>query len=281
MTTMDIGAWLRGLGLERYERAFRDNEIDPRVLPELTPDDLKELGVTAIGHRRLLIKAIADLATDAGRPADGAQPAAAVSAMGEAERRHLTVMFCDLVGSTPLSSRFDPEDLRDILAGYQSAVAATVARLGGFIAKYMGDGVLVYFGYPQAYEHDAERAVRCGLAVAEAVAKLDVGVPLETRIGIATGLVVVGDMIGEGDSQERGVVGETQIWRLVCKRLLRPAQLSSEIRPAASLAGCSIWKISVLDHSLASLSRSVPGWCAARAPWSAGSRRCGPARRRW
>jgi class 3 adenylate cyclase len=138
---MDIGGWLRGLGLERYERAFRENEIDLRVLPELTTDDLKELGVAAIGHRRLLLKAIADLAAGAGRAA-AASPA---SAPAEAERRQLTVMFCDLVGSTPLSTRFDPEDLREIVGAYHGCVDNTVGRFGGFVAKYMGDGVLIYF----------------------------------------------------------------------------------------------------------------------------------------
>src|SRR5246500_5125629 len=128
---------------------------------------------------------------------------------GEAERRQLTVMFCDLVGSTPLSTRFDPEDLREIVGAYHRCVADTVARFGGFVAKYMGDGVLVYFGYPQAHEDDAERAARAGLAVIAAVGRLATQEPLNVRIGIATGLVVVGDLIGAGAAQERGVVGET------------------------------------------------------------------------
>jgi len=166
---MDIGGWLRGLGLERYEQAFRENEIDLRVLPELTADDLKELGVAAIGHRRLLLKAIADLAAGAGRAAAEDVPAASLAtAAAEAERRQLTVMFCDLVGSTPLSTRFDPEDLREIVGAYHRCVADTVGRFGGFVAKYMGDGVLIYFGYPEAHEDDAERAVRAGLAVIDA-----------------------------------------------------------------------------------------------------------------
>ena len=160
---MDIAAWLRGLGLERYEQAFSENEIDLRVLPELTADDLKELGVVAIGHRRLLLKAIADLAADAGRAAAEDVPAASpANATAEAERRQLTVMFCDLVGSTALSTRFDPEELREELRAYQNAVSTVVARYDGFVAKFMGDGVLVYFGYPRAHEDDAERAVRAG-----------------------------------------------------------------------------------------------------------------------
>src|ERR1700757_2446239 len=142
--TMDIGGWLRRLGLERYEQAFRDNEIDLRVLPELTADDLKELGVAAIGHRRLLLKAIADLAAGAGRAAAEDVPAASpANATAEAERRQLTVMFCDLVGSTPLSTRFDPEDLRGIIGAYHRCVAEIVEGFGGFVARYMGDGELV------------------------------------------------------------------------------------------------------------------------------------------
>ena len=203
---MDIGEWLRSLGLERYEQAFRENEIDLRVLPELTADDLKELGVAAIGHRRLLLKAIAGLAPLTATSGDGeAQPRPLI----EAERRQLTVMFCDLVGSTPLATSFDPEDLRDILGAYHRCVADTVAHFAGFVAKYMGDGVLIYFGYPEAHEDDAERAVRAGLAVVDAVGHLATPEPLNVRLGIASGLVVVGDLIGAGAAQERGVVGET------------------------------------------------------------------------
>ena len=139
---MDIGGWLRGLGLERYEQAFRENEIDLRVLPELTADDLKELGVAAIGHRRLLLKAIADLAASAGRAAAEDVPAASpASAPGEAERRQLTVMFCDLVGSTALAAQLDPEDLREVISAYHRATTDAVGAFGGFVAKYMGDGV--------------------------------------------------------------------------------------------------------------------------------------------
>jgi class 3 adenylate cyclase/predicted ATPase len=224
--TMDIGGWLRGLRLERYEQAFRENEIDLRVLPELTADDLKELGVAAIGHRRLLLKAIADLAAGAGRAAAEDVPAASpANATAEAERRQLTVMFCDLVGSTPLSTRFDPEDLREIVGAYHRVVADTVARFGGFVAKYMGDAVLVYFGYPEAHEDDAERAARAGLAVIDAVGRLATQEPLNVRIGIATGLVVVGDLIGAGAAQERGVVGETPNLAARLQALARPGTL--------------------------------------------------------
>jgi class 3 adenylate cyclase/predicted ATPase len=213
---MDIAGWLQGLGLERYEQTFRDNEIDERVLLKLTADDLKELGVNALGHRRLLLDAIAALATGVEPKVESRSPdqpadsrIASAGSTTEAERRQLTVMFCDLVGSTPLASRFDPEDLRELIGVYHRAVTETVGRFAGFVAKYMGDGVLVYFGYPQAHEDDAERAVKAGLAVVEAVRGLNAPEPLAVRLGVATGLVVVGDLIGEGAAQERGVIGET------------------------------------------------------------------------
>jgi len=202
---VDIAAWLHSLGMQQYEAAFRDNAIDERVLPNLTAEDLKDLGVGLVGHRRRLLDAIAALGAEA--PA-ASTPDAPVRA--DAERRQLTVMFCDLVGSTALSSRLDPEDLREVIAAYHRAVAEVVRSLDGFVAKYMGDGVLVYFGYPQAHEDDAERAVRAGLACIDAVGRLDVNsFKLQARVGIATGLVVVGDLIGEGPAQEQSVVGET------------------------------------------------------------------------
>jgi len=208
--SIDIAEWLRGFGLEQYAPAFRDNHVDGEVLRRLTAEDLRELGVASIGHRRRLLDAIAALGE--GGPSTEAPPAPipALATASEAERRQLTVMFCDLVGSTPLSTRFDPEDLREIVGAYHSCVADTVSRFGGFVAKYMGDGVLVYFGYPRAHDDDAERAVRAGLGLIDAVARLDVkSVELQARIGIATGLVVVGDLIGEGSAQEQSVVGET------------------------------------------------------------------------
>src|SRR6516162_485627 len=205
---MDIAAWLQGLGLERYVPAFRDNEIDWEVLPKLTSEDLKEIGVAAVGHRRKLLDAIAALGAMVPNPAVMAAPSD-VPAPTDAERRQLTVMFCDLVGSTALSTRHDPEDLRELVGGYHRAVSDTVGRFDGFVAKYMGDGVLIYFGYPRAHEDDAERAVRAGLAVIEAVGRLPAREDLRVRLGIATGLAVVGDLIGEGAAQECGVVGET------------------------------------------------------------------------
>ena len=206
---MDIVVWLRDLGLGQYEAAFRENEIDETVLPGLTVEDLKELGVAALGHRRKLLDAIAALRGDASPAPTPGVAAVEAPLRDTAERRQVTVMFSDLVGSTALSARMDPEDLREVISAYQKCVAETVQRFGGFVAKYMGDGVLVYFGYPQAHEYDAERAVRAGLELVAAVSGLKTHAALQTRVGIATGLVVVGDLIGSGASQEQAIVGET------------------------------------------------------------------------
>jgi class 3 adenylate cyclase len=208
---MDIGGWLRSLGLERYEAAFRENEIDDTVLPSLTAEDLKDLGVGIVGHRRKMLDAIAVLGAYASAKAPTAEAPSILPkpAQDAAERRQVTVMFADLVGSTALSARMDPEDLREVISTYQKCVAGTVQRFGGFVAKYMGDGVLVYLGYPQAHEDDAERSVRAGVELIGAVNALEAGTKLQTRVGIATGLVVVGDLIGSGEAQERGIVGET------------------------------------------------------------------------
>jgi class 3 adenylate cyclase len=209
---MDLGAWLRSLGLEQYEAAFRENAVDDAVLPKLTAEDLKDLGIIAVGHRRKLLEAIAELRSGVKADPTSSEPPSAVAALTKdiaAERRQVTVMFSDLVGSTALSARMDPEDLREVISAYQKCVAETVQRFGGFIAKFMGDGVLVYFGYPQAHEDDAERAVRAGLELVTAVSALKTHAPLQARVGIATGLVVVGDLIGSGASQEQAIVGET------------------------------------------------------------------------
>ncbi len=204
---MDIADWLQGLGLARYETVFRDNAIDAETLSDLTETDLEKLGVL-LGHRKRMLRAIDEIRTTALSAL--ADPESASGRPDRAERRQLTVMFCDLVGSTALSSRLDPEDLREVIAAYHRGVAEVVAGFDGFVAKYMGDGVLVYFGYPRAHEDDAERAVRAGLGAIDAVGRLDVkSVRLQARVGIATGLVVVGDLIGEGSAQEQSVVGET------------------------------------------------------------------------
>src|SRR5262245_24827602 len=236
---MDVGGWLRSLGLDRYEAAFRDNEINEQVLASLTQEDLKEIGVGPVGHRRMLLEAIAALHADKGGnalSADAANTSSAPSISPEdrAERRQVTVMFCDLVGSTALSTRMDPEDLREVISTYQNSVAVTVGRFGGFVARYIGDGVLAYFGYPQAHEHDAERAVRTGLALVEEVPKLKTaaGVPMQVRVGIATGLVVVGDLIGGGSVHEHEVVGETPNLAARLQALAEPgtAVISSSTR---------------------------------------------------
>ena len=216
---MDIAAWLRDLGLERYAPAFSDNDIDAAVLPSLTGDDLEKLGIASVGHRRRLLDAIASLrvppapvGTTNAAPIDAVRPLDRMEAHpAQAERRQITVLFCDLVGSTGLSARLDPEDMSELLRTYRSCCAETIGRWDGYIARYMGDGVLAYFGWPRSHEDDAERAVRAGLELVAAVGRLDMGadIPLGARMGIATGQVVVGDLIGEGDAQERDVVGDT------------------------------------------------------------------------
>jgi len=209
---MDVGGWLRKLGLEQYEAAFRENKIDDTVLPRLTAEDLKDLGVGFVGHRRKLLDAIVALRAEASalKPSlSGAPLAIDKAAKDTAERRQVTVMFSDLVGSTALSTRLDPEDLREVISAYQRSVAETVRHFGGFVARYMGDGVLIYFGYPTAHEDDAERAVRSGLALIDAIAALPASEPLQVRIGAATGMVVVGDLVGSGEAQEHDIVGET------------------------------------------------------------------------
>jgi predicted ATPase/class 3 adenylate cyclase len=207
--TKEISDWLDKLGMSEYAQRFAENGIDLSVLPDLTDQDLKDIGVL-LGHRRKLLRAIAELkGVEKGELKPAPPVAASVAPQDTAERRQVTVMFSDLVGSTALSARMDPEDLRDVISGYQKCVAQTVQRSGGFVAKYMGDGVLVYFGYPQAHEDDAERAIRAGLELIEAVGGLKLSAPLQARVGIATGLVVVGDLIGSGAAQEQAVVGET------------------------------------------------------------------------
>ena len=206
-----IADWLKKLGLSEYAQRFAENHVDFSVLPELTDQDLKDLGIV-LGDRRKLLRAIADLngiEKIQSKPTEAATTPVAPQPQDSAERRQVSVMFADLVGSTALSARMDPEDLREIISAYQRCVTETVRRLGGFVAKYMGDGVLVYFGYPQAHEDDAERAVRAGLELIAAVSALKAPVSLQTRVGIATGLVVVGDLIGSGEAQERGIIGET------------------------------------------------------------------------
>src|SRR5262244_1757166 len=206
---LDIDGWLRGIGLAQYAEIFRANDIDGELLGRLTNDDLKDIGVASLGHRKKLLKAIAALTAAPEAPSSIPVAVTEPKTHDTAERRQVTVMFSDLVGSTALSTGMDPEDLREIISVYQKCVAETVRHFGGFVARYVGDGVLVYFGYRQAHEDDAERAIRTGLELITAVAALKTRAPLQIRLGIATGMVVVGDLIGSGSAQEQAVVGET------------------------------------------------------------------------
>ena len=265
---MDVSAWLRGLGLEQYAQLFRDNDIDGEILCGVTAEDLKELGISSFGHRRRLLNAIAALGgepptRDVAQSATSATSAPISPPPIDAERRQLTVMFCDLVGSTALSTRFDPEDLRELIGDYHRAVAATVGRFDGFVAKYMGDGVLIYFGYPQAHEDDAERAVRAGLAVIEAVGQLPAREDLRVRLGIATGLAVVGDLIGKGAAQERGVVGETPNLAARVQALAAPNTLVIAEATRRQIGG--LFDLADLGpQALAGFAEPQPAW---RGPW--------------
>src|SRR5262245_25625570 len=197
-----IAEWLNALGLGQYALRFADNDIDTNVLRDLTDADLEKVGVS-LGHRKRILRAIAEL--------DETATSSETTHADAPQRRQLTVMFCDLVGSTPLSTRLDPEELREIIGAFQRCCVGQIAKSDGVVARYMGDGMLVYFGYPQAHEDDAERAVRAGLALVAAVAQLSdgAGMALQVRVGIATGLVVVGDLLGEGLAQEHQAIAET------------------------------------------------------------------------
>ena len=261
----DVGQWLEGLDLGQYAEVFRENDIEFDLVSELTEDDLRELGLS-LGHRRKLLRAIADL-SDGSDPAPTAEtdttapPTGSETPRSDAERRQLTVMFCDLVGSTAMSEALDLEDLRTVIATYQEACAGVIARYEGFIARYMGDGLLVYFGYPVAHEDDAERAVRVGLDVLAAVPELKVqtGLDIQIRIGIATGLVVAGDIIGEGASEERAVLGETPNLAARLQSLAEPNTIviSAETRQLAS----DVFSYDDLGtHELKGFSEPVQTW---------------------
>jgi class 3 adenylate cyclase len=200
---IELRDWLRRHGFEQYAENFEANDIDLDVLPELSERDLEQLGVS-MGNRRRLRKALAER---------DAQPAgrSVADAPGEAERRQVTVLFCDMVGSTALSGTVDPELLGGLIRRYQDAVAGAIGRFGGFVAKFMGDGVLAYFGFPRAFEDAAERAVRAAINILVEVAGIELpdGTRVQARVGIATGLVVVGELVGSGAAQERAIVGET------------------------------------------------------------------------
>lgn len=207
---LDLTRWLEELGLGKYAATFAEHEIDVEILGQLSEKDLKDIGIP-LGPRKKLLQAIAARARDRSDASAGQASASTLAPSAEAERRQLTVMFCDLVGSTALSTQMDPEDLREIIRRYQEVCTAIIQRYGGYISRYLGDGILIYFGYPRAQEHDPERSLRAGLEIVSAVAALQLkpDLDLQVRVGIATGEVVVGDLIGDGASQERAVVGET------------------------------------------------------------------------
>jgi class 3 adenylate cyclase len=256
---LDIDSWLHGIGLEQYAQRFRDNAIDADVLRDLTNEHLRELGLP-LGARLKLLRAVAALGSEQTLASPEITPPAPRT---DAERRQVTVMFSDLVGSTALSARMDPEDLREVISAYQKCVAETVGRFGGFVAKYMGDGVLVYFGYPQAQEDDAERAVRAGLELVAAVTSLKTHAALQTRVGIATGLVVVGDLIGSGAAQEQAIVGETPN---LAARLQGVAEPNSVVIAEATrkLLG-NLFELEDLgDQDLKGVSGPVRAWAALR-----------------
>ena len=258
---MDLANWLRSLGLERLEAAFRDNDIDEALLRDLTDDHLREMGLT-LGARLKLLKAIAALPNELASDVRASIPVA-TSAAQSAERRHVTVMFSDLVGSTALSTQMDPEDLRKLISAYQKCVTEAVQRFGGFVAKYMGDGVLVYFGYPEAHEDDAERAVRSALELVAEVAKLKTDITLRARVGIATGLVVVGDLVGSGEAQERGIVGETPNLAARLQGLAEPNMVVIA-EPTRRLIG-SLFELKDLGlQELNGIAGSVQVWAALR-----------------
>ncbi|MEJ2122709.1 MAG: adenylate/guanylate cyclase domain-containing protein [Alphaproteobacteria bacterium] len=209
-----IREWLAGLGLDRYAEVFEENDLDLDLVADLSDSDLKDLGVESMGHRKKILRAICDLTVQKpflSAAVDAATEREAVFTEPQAERRQVTVMFCDLVGSTELSAALDPEDMREIIRSYQNAVAGEVSRFGGHVAKFMGDGVMVLFGYPQAHEDDSERAIRSAMAIIDSIARIQASDArqLQVRIGIATGRVVVGDLVGEGAAQEEAVVGDT------------------------------------------------------------------------
>src|SRR3954469_15703508 len=263
-----FGEWLAEIGLGSYEDVFAANKIDFDVIHQMTDADLRELGL-ALGDRKRLLQAIArlngqsttEVVTSASAPAKAATESLSESAVSHtAERRPLSVMFCDLVGSTALSARLDPEDLRKVIRAYQARVVATIQQFNGFIARYVGDGVLIYFGWPQAHETDAARAVRAGLAVAAAVGETQVGgEPLQVRIGIATGLVVIGEPIGAGDSRQQTAVGETPNRAARLQSLAGPGQVVIDAATRRQIGGLfDCRELGVVE--LKGLPQPVPAW---------------------
>ena len=249
-------------GSRPIETAFRENSVTADLIPKLTPDDLKDLGVTSVGHRRRLLEAIDALRSNevpVGNPGPAPQSLATPSA-STAERRPLSVMFCDVVGFTTLSSRLDPEDLNTVIRRYQACVSTTIARFGGFIARYVGDGVLTYFGWPEAHEVDAEQAVRAALAVIDAIAQApDLTESLRVRIGIATGLVVVGEPIGSGDARQQTAIGETPNLAARLQGLAEPNSVVIDAATRRQIGGLFNYRNLGLV-TLKGLPEPVPAW---------------------
>jgi class 3 adenylate cyclase len=251
-----IADWLKTLGMSEYTERFAESDIDTSVLRDLTDQDLKELGVS-LGHRRKMLRAIAELTGVA--PTSPQPVLTEPKSQDTAERRQVTVMFSDLVGSTALSAQMDPEDLSEVVSAYQKCVDDTVRRFGGFVAKYMGDGVLVYFGYPQAHEDDAERAVRAGLELIAAVSGLKTRALLQTRLGIATGLVVVGEIVGIGTARERAIVGETPNLAARLQTLAAPDTILIGEATKKLLGGLFDLEAAG-EHELKGFGRPIPAW---------------------
>jgi class 3 adenylate cyclase len=254
-TMTEMRDWLRDNKLEQVAELFEANDIDFDVLPELSEADLEKLGLS-VGSRKRLLKALAERD---GQAAKSISPGS--DARTDAERRQVTVLFCDMVGSTALSGALDPELLGDLLKRYQNAAAGAVARFGGFVAKFMGDGILAYFGFPHAFEDAAERAVRAAfniLAEIGGVVRPD-GEPIQARIGVATGLVVVGEILGTGPAQERTIVGETPNLAARLQGLAAPDSiLISE--PTRRLLG-ELFKLEPMgEHELKGIARPTPIW---------------------
>src|SRR5215470_4812515 len=259
-----IADWLSQVGMHEYAQRFAENGIDLEIVTDLSDEDLEKIGVASLGHRRKLLRAINNLkaAEKATSAAAAAQPAARTA--DAAERRQVTVMFSDLVGSTALAARMDPEDLRELISRYHKCVAETVRRFGGFVAQYLGDGVLVYFGYPEAHEDDAERAVDAGLEVITALGAIKTPALLQTRVGIATGLVVVGDLTGLGEGRESGIIGETPN---LAARLQGIAETNSVVIAEATrrLLGNLFELRDLGTRELKGLANPVRAWLALRA----------------
>ena len=256
---MDVGTWLSSLGLDQYESTFRENGIEAGTLAELTDERLRDIGVP-LGHRLRMLRALREHALQTG-PAPSVVP----SAHDGAERRHMTVMFCDLIGLSTLTAELDPEDMAELIRASQRTIAAAVARFDGHVARWVGDGATIYFGYPRAHEHDAERAARAGLALIEAIAGLgrEQGVTLELRIGISSGLVVVGELIGEGEARERGVVGDTANLAARLRSLAEPGTIMIS-EPTRRLLGRSFELKPLGPQSLKGFRSPVATWLVLR-----------------